>query len=282
MTISNDRETVARSRRATALNLNDVIRNVVAAIATAVGVVGLLAVVGGAVTWLRFSQTGLPTQTALSVTPKHDLISLGATGLVIFVGLATLIVAGLFAINPTGEPGRWTRVVAALLVVGAFYYVVLASDFERRSEAILLVAAAALAVGCLRVASATDDRFVPFGLAVFFAVLLFGAAVTYRKESDHPSVQPAAVLQGKAQDAFVGYFVAATDDRIYLARLTDGDEPGALYDVKRDAETRLAVGRRLQCESGHGPNVQCAAAATAAAALAHQLLLDRAASKEGQ
>jgi hypothetical protein len=255
--------------------LEDVIRNVIASVATAIGVIGLLAAVGGAVTWLRVTQVGIPTQTALSVTPKHDLIALGATGLVIFVGLAVLIVAALFALDPKGHgegPTVWT---ALFLVVGALYYVVRVADFDGRSERILIATVIALAICCVRIARATGERFVPFGVTVFFAVLLFGAVVTYRAESDHPRVQPAAVLRGDERTGLVGFFVAATDDRIYIARLTRESRPGALYDFKRDDKTRLAVGRRIRCESGRGKAVKCVAAGKAAIGLRRQLLADR-------
>lgn len=253
--------------------LKDVIRTVVAAVATAVGTVGLLAVVGGAVTWLRMSETGLPTQTALSVTPKTDLVGLGATGLVIFAGIAILAVAGLYAVDPTGV-GRGTLLAAFLLVVAALLSLGFAGDFGGESIVILIVAIIALAAACLQISASTGRRFVPFGVAVFFSVLLFGAAVTYRTESDHPKVQPAAVLRGEEPTGLVGFFVAATDDRIYIARLTRGTRPGALYNIKRDDTTRLAVGRRMRCE-GRGVNVKCADAHKAAIALRKQLLADR-------
>ena len=255
--------------------LVDVIRAVIASVATAIGVFGLLAAVGGAVTWLRVTQIGLPTQTALSVTPKPDLIALGATGLIIFVGLAALIVAALFAIDPKGHGEGTTVWMGVFLVAGALFYVVWVADFDGRSERILIATVIALAICCVRIARGTGDRFVPFGLSVFFAVLLFGAAVTYRTESDHPRVQPAAVLHGDERTGLVGFFIAATDDRIYIARLTRGSRPGAVYDIKRDEKTRLAVGRRIGCESGRGKDVKCVAAAKAAITLRRQLLADR-------
>jgi hypothetical protein len=255
--------------------LSPLIRAVVATVATAIGVVGLLAVVGGAVAWLRYSQVGLPTQTALSLTPKNDLVSLGATGLVIYIGLALLLVAALFAVDPKGIVTGATFAAVVLLAIGVALYVVFLGDFGGGSRALLLLAVIALAAACLRLGRATENRFLPFAVAVFFAVLLFGAAVTYRLESDQPKVQPAAILQGAQKNGLAGFFVSATDDRIYLARLDLGGRPGAVYDFKRDDKTRLAVGRRMRCESGQGPEVKCVAAAKAAVALRRQLLADR-------
>jgi hypothetical protein len=187
-----------------ALNLNDVIRSFVVAVATAIGVVGLLAVVGGAVYWLRISQIGLPTQTTLSVTPKNDLVGLGATGLVIFVGLAVLLVAALYAADPKGRVTKATLLTVAVVGVAALGYVWL-GPFEFKSRVLLTVALLALGVACLRIAGAPDKPFVPFGVAVFFSVLLFGAAVTYRTESDHPKVQPAAILRGDDKNGLIGF-----------------------------------------------------------------------------
>jgi len=87
-------------------------------------------------------------------------------------------------------------------------------------------------------------------------------------------VQPAAVLGAHGQ-GLVGFFVAATDDKIYIARLAHGGRPGALYDLERGDGTRLAVGRRMRCESGTGPKVKCMSAAKAAIELRKQLLADR-------
>jgi len=256
------------------LNLGGVTRAVVAAVATAIGVVGLATLVGGAVTWVRLSQIGLPTQTAVSVMPKNDLVALGATGLVIYVGLAILLVAALLAIDPTGRVTGLTVVLLVVLAMVAAIYV-LAAAFSWTSRWLLLGALVALLAACVRIGPATGRRFLPFGVAVFFAVLLFGAAKTYRFESDHPKVQPAAVLQSADKTGLIGYFVAATDDRIYLARLERGGRPGALFDFKRDAKTRLAVGRRMDCEFGHGTNVACTEAAIAAEELRMKLLADR-------
>jgi hypothetical protein len=257
--------------------LSPVIRAVLAAVATAIGVVGLATLVGGAVTWVRLSQVGLPTQTALSLLAKNDLVALGATGLVIYVGLAILLVAVLFAADPTGRVTGFTLLTLLVLGIAAVVYV-LAAAFSWTSRAVLIAVVIALFAACLRLGPATDKRFLPFGVAAFFGVLLFGAATTYRFESDHPKVQPAAVVQDKGPGV-IGFFIAASEDRVYLARLQRGDRPGALYDLNRDSKTRFAVGRRMSCEFGHGVNVACTEAILAAGELRKKLISDRRRSK---
>jgi hypothetical protein len=190
------------------LDIKDTIKALIGAVATAVGVVGLLTVVGGAVTWLRFRELGLPAQTAVALMPKDDLVNLGATGMVIFVGIGILVVAALFALDPSGRVTPGTLVALVFLFVGLLVYVYLEDDFQTRSKLTLGVLAFLLVLASLQVARLTGVRFIPVGVAVFFAVLIFGGAWTYRYESDNTKAQPAAVLRGDEKKGLIGYFVA--------------------------------------------------------------------------
>lgn len=219
------------------------------------------------------SQIGVPTQTALSVTPRRDLVVLGATGLVLYVGLAILVVALLFAADPSGLITGFSLVTLSLLGLAAIVYVLVAA-FSPLSKIVLVGAILVLVAACLRVGPASGRRFLPFGVAVFFAVLLFGAATTYRFEADHTKVQPAAMVPAQGP-GLIGFFVASTDDKVYLARTELGERPSGLYAFDREAKTLLAVGRRVECDSGRGTTVVCADALIRAGELRRKLVSDR-------
>jgi hypothetical protein len=218
-------------------------------------------------------QIGIPTQTALSVTPRRDLVVLGATSLSLYVGLAILVVALLYATDPTGLVTGFTFLTLFLLGAVAVVYVLFAA-YGWWSRALLIGAIVVLVAACARVGPMTGQRFLPFGVAVFFAVLLFGAATTYRFEADHTKVQPAAIVPAKGP-GLIGFFVAATDDKIYLARTEQGERPSGLYEFNRDGKTLLSVGRRIECDSGRGTTVACIDALIRAGELRRKLVADR-------
>lgn len=72
---------------------------VVGAIATGVGVVGFMAVVGGAVLWIRFDKVAIPADKAVSVIPTGELVAVGLSTLLPYIALALAVVflAFLFA-----------------------------------------------------------------------------------------------------------------------------------------------------------------------------------------
>jgi hypothetical protein len=67
------------------------------AIGSAVGFVTFVAIIGGAIEWVRFSAAGLPADQAVRVVPKAQLVTIGAVELVIFFvgGLLALLVVYL-------------------------------------------------------------------------------------------------------------------------------------------------------------------------------------------
>jgi hypothetical protein len=98
---------------------------VLTAAASAIGAIGAVAAVGGAIMWLRFYEVGLPAYRAVDVLPRHTLIVIGATALVVFVGLGLAAVAVLYALDPKGAAGKATFVVLFLMTAGATAYVAL-------------------------------------------------------------------------------------------------------------------------------------------------------------
>ncbi len=75
------------------------VAKVLGAIAAGVGVVGLVTVVGGAVSWIRFDALGIPADKAVAAIPSGELVSIGASTLIPYIALACAVVflAYLFA-----------------------------------------------------------------------------------------------------------------------------------------------------------------------------------------
>jgi hypothetical protein len=87
--------------------------SVVGAIATGIGVIGFVTVVGGAIMWIRFDKAGIPADKAVAVIPRSELVVVGLYTLIPFIalGLLAVFVAYLIAPNtlvPTGpKPDPW-------------------------------------------------------------------------------------------------------------------------------------------------------------------------------
>ncbi len=91
---------------------------VLGTIATGVGVVGFVTVVGGAVLWIRFNAVAIPADKAVSAIPSGELVAVGLATLLPYIGLALVVVffAFVFAadnIVPTAPAQdvreRWAR-----------------------------------------------------------------------------------------------------------------------------------------------------------------------------
>ena len=73
------------------------------AIAGAVGILGFVALVGGAIQWVRFFSAGLPADQAVRVMPEAELVTIGAVSLVAFAVLGVLAVLLLYSLDSNGN-----------------------------------------------------------------------------------------------------------------------------------------------------------------------------------
>lgn len=85
--------------------------------------------------------------------------------------------------------------------------------------------AALLYLVCLSVAQGTKDVFLWYGVTVFAAVAVFGAAVSLLRVADAKKVQAAAVLVTGQRQPICGVYVTETGDRMYLGRLDSKTGP---------------------------------------------------------
>jgi hypothetical protein len=99
------------------------------------------------------------------------------------------------------------------------------------------------------VARATE-KFAWYGIAVFFSVLAFGAAVTIAKDLDRPSAQPIALVRKSDAVGICGVFITQTSDRVYVGRsaLIDSEtkkliRPGLIFWVPTSDVDLIDVGQ---------------------------------------
>jgi len=109
-----------------------------------------------------------------------------------------------------------------------------------------------LALATFGVAAATSTRFLWYGAAVFFSVVLYGAIANVLKSLSDPEVQPAALVRlGDAQrEGLKGIYVTEGDDRIYLGSVAIecdhekklAPDSGRMFWVPTDQVVSLMVG----------------------------------------
>jgi hypothetical protein len=86
-----------------------------------------------------------------------------------------------------------------------------------------VLVAIALALANLAVGRLHPQRFFWYGISIFASVGLFGAVLTYSRDHNAPSAQPAAVLL-KNGCALRGLWVGEGSERVFMARLGTAEE----------------------------------------------------------
>ena len=115
----------------------------------AAGIAAFIALIGGALLWLRFDELGLPADRAVAALPKSMLLTVGAHQLFAPAAAGLLAVVLLFAVRPETWWG-WARRLAAAVLAAAIVVAGLAAVGSSVASWIATgVLAAALAVGAL-------------------------------------------------------------------------------------------------------------------------------------
>jgi hypothetical protein len=214
------------------------------AIVSGLGLAGSMAVLGGAIAWTRFDAAGLPANQAVDAVPRHELIVIGAAALIPFALLGLAVVIGLFALDPRGT-------ISALTLIGLGFALGVGIRHAQRTAlesgavTFVVVLSIGLTLAVVAIAHVTGQRFAWFGAAVFAAVIVYGAVLSYLIQKDDARVQPMVVLRGKEMHGLMGIYVATSDNRIYLGRLRHSDRGRAagLFVIPRTAAMTYAVGR---------------------------------------
>lgn len=122
--------------------------------------------------------------------------------------------------------------------------------------AVLVAVAVLLAVTNLFIAHGTE-RFLWYGVAVFFSVVVFGSVLEIANTLAHPEVQPVAIVRKDNTVGLCGVFVAQTNDRVYVGRLPFSEllgkeprpgqrfRPGLIFWVPTSDVELVSVGRSV-------------------------------------
>jgi hypothetical protein len=229
----------------TAQAIRDLILRGLGAIVAVLGLGGSVAVVGGAILWIRFREAQLPANQALQVVPDDQLIVAGAVALVGFSIAALAGIVLIFALDPRGQVTRGSTGGVGLLLVIGVLYAWLGAELPLLEVVLVGLLGLTLAAACLGVAERTDVSFLPFAAAVFVSVMVFASVLNLRIAHDRAEVQPAAVLRGPNDEGLTGIYVTDTPEHIYIGRWQRRGEKRALFRIDRDEQTQLAIGAAI-------------------------------------
>jgi hypothetical protein len=112
------------------------------AIGSAIGFAGFVAIVGGAIEWIRFDAAHLPATQAVLAVPKQELVIEGARALIVYVVAAVLAVLLVYLIDRNGDATRQTaRGLVVVGGIGLLVSVILIRGHHKWSTYLLLIAA---------------------------------------------------------------------------------------------------------------------------------------------
>src|ERR1700760_411908 len=109
------------------------------AIGSAIGFAGFVAIVGGAIEWIRFKAANLPATQAVLAVPKQELVVVGALALALFVLAAVFAVLLVYLVERQGNATY--DAVRAIVAIGVLELVValILLDSPSPFEAIALI-----------------------------------------------------------------------------------------------------------------------------------------------
>ncbi len=176
-----------------------------------------------------------------------------------------------------GEPGpkarkrvqrslTWPWGVLAQAIVVAVPFVLVAVEHEWWVLT-AVTTAGLLAAANVGVARVTGNRFLWYGVSVFFSVAVFGAVSNAVRTNYEPEAQAVAVLlKSSPPRGITGLYVAETDKRLYLGRVCapppmKGDKrpqrkTGPLLWVERDDVLEASIGSLQSLRSAQAQAAQ--------------------------
>jgi len=215
-----------------------------AAVATAIGTLGWVAFIGGAMLWINFSRANLPSAEAVAKVPTPVMVATGAEFVVWAVLAALVTVAVLFVFDDWIQSridklraGRFEPILRGLLpavlvmgtAIGFAFLIDLGYGHIPWFWGVFWVCVAALVAGVVAaMLYSSTGRFSVIGIFAVIAVpLAMGIAMYYRAQAA-PRVEPVALL-GSDGTPFVGFFIAETTDRDYVGTFDESTpDPCAL------------------------------------------------------
>jgi hypothetical protein len=225
------------------------------------GTATLVAAGGGAITWARFHQAGLPADQAVAATPNTELVTVGAVALAVYGVLGALAVLAAYRIDRRGTPGKHTQRSAAVLAVAAVASAIWLSE-PSTTQAVLgaIVTLAATAIVWFAVHLGLRRRThagqLPVAAGVALVVTLAIAAAALWKITGEDWVGIMAAVAGALAVSLLAV-ARATGDRfrwfgvaIFLAVLLFG---GIMSTLRTASATKLQPAAvLLKAEAGGG------------------------------
>lgn len=192
------------------------------------GTATVMAVIGSAVLWVRFREAGLPAAQAVAVQPKQEALVQGAQVTIVFVLLAVAIVGALYVLDCRETPGetqpadphaihKGAYVVLILLSIAGIAWAMLATDLGTGAVVELGLAAVVLCAGCLWMGRNNEKNFWALAGVVFVAVIVFAGIAEFLIVKEQKYVQAVAVLRDENDHGVTGFYVAATEKKLYFA-----------------------------------------------------------------
>jgi hypothetical protein len=202
-----------------------------AAVATAIGTLGWVAFIGGAIVWISFSRAHLPAAEAVARVPSPVLVATGAEFVVWAVLAALATVAVLYMLDDPFQRridawrvGRFEPILRGLLpftlvagtAIGFAFWVSLGYGHVPWPKGVIVVCAAGLAAGLVgAMLYSSTAKFAHIGVFAVVAVPLVMAVAMYFRAQEAPRVEPVAFMRTDGSP-FVGFFIAQTTDRVYV------------------------------------------------------------------
>lgn len=246
------------------------------------GTAGAMVVIGSAVLWIRFKEVGIPPVQAVSAQPREEALVQGAQTTLFFVFVALAVVAALYILDfpkeedPSDDsdkereekdgnrkekkksaevidPGapreiqpRTKRCILLVPIIG-IAWLIFSTSLGFGAVLVLLLLAAGLTTACLWIGHRADKNFWALAAAVFASIIVFAGASTYAITQEQKFAQAVAILRGTDDVGLTGYFVAATDTRIYFANAigvegTTAPDRKPLQSVKVGDDVTYSVG----------------------------------------
>jgi hypothetical protein len=183
-----------------------------------IGTLGLIAGVGGAIMFERFSQAGLPAEQAVAAQPKTVLLAVGAEALIPLATTMLLLVA-IYLVLARRLPIP-TGFFAVAAGVGAILYYLIVVSFSFKLH-VLVEVVAATAVACTLWALLADPISSIPVRALILAVItaLLGCAIALIRTIDAPKVRGAVVVLAKSDKVVAGLYVAETSEQVYIGQV---------------------------------------------------------------
>ena len=236
-------------------------------IAGAIGVLGWITFVGGAILWNGFGRAHLPAADAVSRVPQSVLLATGAE-FVLWAFLPALAAVGLIIgfrslTSSTNVSRRWVALyVFVYWLVTMAGAVLVDAGWETLPFGVLwlLVAAAAALVAWIAITFYLADRRAAFVVSSVIGVPLVIAATTAFQIHNEPRVEPIAVLTANTRP-LTGFLIADTDQSLIIGTFNEtvsterqqaverqkpnALSPSGLRTIPRDEVLGLVVGPRV-------------------------------------